>query len=314
MVKDYMQNKGLQYIPRYIIVLAVFLTLPWIITSCATSSKTSIAPAEKAPAVTGTTTAETSPAVKPPAEKPLSEQEKTEQILSSIRTAMQRGDFTRALDLFSQLNKDVAASGDMQRMKATILAASGNIAEARSTLQNILTANAEDQESLLLLANIEGLAGNTKEQKQLLEKLVSINPKNTQALTSLGDVAYAAKTYKLAEAYYKKALSIDPNNSEALLGKGKVDRYNRNPQAAEEAFNRVISMNPDWALPLQERARLYRENNFLREALADLDKAKELAPHDYWVAMDRGNVLLDLGRKEEALKEYERAIGINGDY
>jgi len=100
----------------------------------------------------------------------------------------------------------------------------------------------------------------------------------------------------------------------ALLGKGKVDRYNRNPQAAEEAFNRVISMNPDWALPLQERARLYRENNFLREALADLDKAKELAPHDYWVAMDRGNVLLDLGRKEEALKEYERAIGINGDY
>jgi len=143
---------------------------------------------------------------------------------------------------------------------------------------------------------------------------VAINPQNTQALTTLGDVAYASKIYKLAEAYYEEALSIDLDNGNALLGKGKVDRYNLNPRAAKEAFNRAIDLNPQWAQPLQERARLYRENNFLREALADLDRAKELAPNDYWVALDRGNVLLDLGRKKEALEEYQRAITLDGDY
>jgi tetratricopeptide (TPR) repeat protein len=308
MVKDCMQSKGLKSDYFYIVVI----TALGIITACATSPGGTSVPTEKAPALTVAKPAEKAPAVKPPAEQ--TEQEKTEQVLSSIRASMQRGDFAKALELFNGLSKEIAATADMQRMKATILAAGGNLPEARNTLQKLLATEGENQDTLFLLASVEGMAGNTGEQKKLLEKLVSINPKNTQALTSLGDVAYAAKTYKLAEAYYKKVLSIDPNNSEALLGKGKVDRYNRDPKSAEEAFTKVITMNPEWALPLQERARLYRENNFLREALADLDKAKGLAPKDYWVALDRGNVLLDLGRKEEALAEFDRAISIDGDY
>jgi len=105
------------------------------------------------------------------AEEPLVEQEKTEQVLSSIMASLQQGDVAKSLELFSQLDRDVAAAAPMQRMKATILAAAGNIPEARSTLHRLLEQEGEDQDTLLLLANVEGLAGNTKEQKQLLEKL-----------------------------------------------------------------------------------------------------------------------------------------------
>lgn len=303
MVKDYMHRNPLKYGNLFVITVVSF----GIVAACTSSPSSSSARAERIPA-------EQSSPGKMPVEKPLSEQEKTEQILFAMKELLQKGEFAKALEVLSGLNNEVAATAPLQRMKATLLAAAGNIPEAKEILQRALATDKQDQETLLLLASVEGIAGNTKEQKQLLEQVVSINPKNTQALTSLGDLAYEAKTYKLAEAYYKKALSIDPNNGEALLGKGKVDRYNRNPKSAEEAFTKVIQMNPEWALPLQERARLYRENNFLKEALADLDRAKELAPNDYWVALDRGNVLLDLGRKEEALTEYDRAISINGDY
>ncbi|AEJ20694.1 Tetratricopeptide TPR_2 repeat-containing protein [Gracilinema caldarium DSM 7334] len=303
-----MLRKRSQHGKRWLVITVIF----GIFTSCATSVPRASLEPEKGPTVTASIPTAKAPEEKNPTEK--APVDKTEQILTSMQTLMQRGDFSKALELFNGLPIDLIATADMQRMKATILAAGGNLPEARTTLQNLLSTDGEKEETLFLLAHVEGLAGNIKEQKQILEKIVSINPKNTQALTTLGDVAYAAKTYKLAEAYYKKVLSIDPNHSEALIGKGKVDRYNKNPKSAEEAFNKVISMNPDWALPLQERARLYRENNFLREALADLDKAKELAPRDYWIALDRGNVLLDLGKKEEALKEYERAISIDGDY
>ncbi len=301
---------------KYKIVFGLALSLV-ILGSCVTNTPGAAGQPEKTPlesvqrekAPETTATAE-----KVPPEKPLTKEEQIAKVLGSVREAMQQGKFSQALELFDQLDKDTAATAPLQRLRSSILAASGNLNDARLTLQNLLLKDADSQETLLLLADVEGLGGNTQEQKRLLERIVSINPKNTQALTHLGDIAYEAKTYKLAEAYYKKALSIDPDNSEALLGQGKVDRYNRNPKAAETSFNKAIALNPEWALPLQERARLYRENNFLREALADLDKAKALAPGDYWVALDRGNVLLDLGRKKEALTEYDRAISINKDY
>jgi predicted Zn-dependent protease len=113
--------------------------------------------------------------------------------------------------------------------------------------------------------------------------------------------------YKTAEAYFDKSLAANPKNGEALIGKARIRWQYQDPKGAEGLLNQAIAEYPRWAAPLVERARVYREAGFLKEALTDLDTAKALDGGNYWVAIDRGNVLLDLGNKAEALKEFDRA-------
>jgi len=49
----------------------------------------------------------------------------------------------------------------------------------------------------------------------------------------------------------------------------------------------------------------------MRQALADFDEAKKLAPDDYWIAIDRGTLLFEMNRKPDSLEEFNRAISIN---
>jgi tetratricopeptide (TPR) repeat protein len=60
-----------------------------------------------------------------------------------------------------------------------------------------------------------------------------------------------------------------------------------------------------------ERGRFYWGRGFLLQALADYDEAKRLESNDYWIAIDRANLLLEMNRKSQALEEFNRAIEIN---
>jgi tetratricopeptide (TPR) repeat protein len=71
-----------------------------------------------------------------------------------------------------------------------------------------------------------------------------------------------------------------------------------------------VQANPGWARPYHERARLYRGAGFYADALADLDIARRLEPDNYWILTDRGVVLMDMNRKQEALEDFNRAIEI----
>ncbi|UCG99477.1 MAG: tetratricopeptide repeat protein, partial [Burkholderiales bacterium] len=51
----------------------------------------------------------------------------------------------------------------------------------------------------------------------------------------------------------------------------------------------------------------------LEEALASYDRALRLTPDDPDVHTNRGNVLKDLGRLEEALASYDRALRLTPD-
>jgi tetratricopeptide (TPR) repeat protein len=86
------------------------------------------------------------------------------------------------------------------------------------------------------------------------------------------------------------------------------------PKTAEALLNTAIGAYPDWPVPRFDRARLYRDTGYPKNALGDLDEAKKLAPSDYWIAIERGTLLLDLMDKKGALEEFERAASINPDH
>src|SRR5262249_14615685 len=79
---------------------------------------------------------------------------------------------------------------------------------------------------------------------------------------------------------------------------------------AVESYDKAIAIKPDWAEVHYNRGLILGELN-CTDALASFDKALAIKP-DYAVALEkRGSLLQNLGRPEEAIADYERALSID---
>jgi tetratricopeptide (TPR) repeat protein len=72
---------------------------------------------------------------------------------------------------------------------------------------------------------------------------------------------------------------------------------------ADHSFREALRYNPRMPVSLLELGRLYQRQGKNREALAFLDSAEKLAPDNQNIHYIRGQVLLRLGRREEAQAE-----------
>jgi tetratricopeptide (TPR) repeat protein len=224
---------------------------------------------------------------------------------------LSREDYDGALACFDRLESTVAASSGIRVLKASVLSSAARTAEARGIVEEIIAGEPDNTEALYVLSTLEGAGGKNKEQKAILERLIKIDPNHVQALSALGDISLRGKSLKAAAAYFDRVLAVEPENGDALLGRAGVYRYQRKPKEAESLLNKAVKLYPQWTRPLTERARLYQEAGFYNDALKDLDRAEKINGDDYWIAVDRGIVLVDLRRKQEALLEFNRAIAMN---
>jgi tetratricopeptide (TPR) repeat protein len=249
------------------------------------------------------------PEPEPAAEEPAG----TRAILEKVAALLALKDFDGALGLFDQIDPADAETVDIRLLKASVLSSAGRSAEGRTIVNDILSEDAENLEALFVLAALEGAGGREREQRTILERIIKANPRHVNALTELGTLALRARSYRTAGSYFDKALELEPENGDALIGKAAVYRYNREPKQAEILLNQAVKLYPEWELPLSERARLYRGAGYPNLALKDLDRAKSLDSGNYWICYDRGNVLIDLNRKQEALEEFQQAVTLDPD-
>jgi tetratricopeptide (TPR) repeat protein len=113
-----------------------------------------------------------------------------------------------------------------------------------------------------------------------------------------------------AQAAVEKAMLRSQEGGSALL-RGKYDQ-------AIAAYDQALQ---ETDLPAPRQADLYNDRGVAKwrlarrkEALADFNKAIELAPEYAMLYNNRGNVLLDMGRAEEAVAEFTRAISLAPAY
>ena len=234
-----------------------------------------------------------------------------ESVLSEIAEQLARRDFSSALELFNKLPPEEAEKTEILVMRASIYNSAGKPAEAKKIANGIIASEPDNTAALMVLADAAALEGKTRDRRVFLERILKIDPVHTRALNDLGNISLGNRSLRVAAGYFDRAIAAEPDNGEALVGRATVYRYNREPRKAEQLLNRAINGNPQWARALQERARLYKGAGFLTDALSDLDTAKKIEPENYWIAVDRGLVLMDMNRKQEALEEFNYASGVN---
>lgn len=143
-----------------------------------------------------------------------------------------------------------------------------------------LADKASDGERMLIQANEAGANANPTKQKEILEKLVAAYPNDERAHFNLGGYYFGQQDYQQAISHYKKATELAPDYSTAFNILGYAYRQNEAYSDAENAFKKYIELIPNDPNPYDSYAEL----------------------------------LLKMGRFDEAITQYNRALAIDSNF
>ena len=111
-----------------------------------------------------------------------------------------------------------------------------------------------------------------------------------------------------------KALICSPNHPDILRIKSIVTALQFDHAGALRLIDEVIALVPDDGVAHSNRGNILKELHRHEEALDSFNKAIELLPAYAEAYSNKGNVLQELQRYEEALDWYDRALALQPEY
>ena len=181
---------------------------------------------------------------------------------------------------------------------------------------------------------------------------IAINPAYSYAYANRAAAYADLKQYQQAIDDFTKTIALDPSISQAYAGRGALYGKLYESEKALADLNKALSLAPDLAPALPIRAAIYSELYRFDDALADMNKAISLAPDDAKLVMGRAaiyqhmadwthaladcdtvlskpaalssalkisafhmraDVLMELGRYQEAIRDYTAELKEAGD-
>ncbi|HET6598170.1 MAG TPA: tetratricopeptide repeat protein [Anaerolineales bacterium] len=157
-----------------------------------------------------------------------------------------------------------------------------------------------------------------KKAISFFEKAISIDANYARAYVGLADT-YATlallefmapkEAYPKAKEAVRKALVLNPGLSAAHTSLGLIKfQYDWDWRGAEEEFKEAISTNFNYAPAHHYFADYLKAMGRFEEALAEIEKARELDPLSLAINIGVGHVLYLSGQYDRAIEEYKRAV------
>jgi len=143
-------------------------------------------------------------------------------------------------------------------------------------------------------------------------EVVKVNPDCADAYVLLGEVALlrSAGTNQAIDLF-QQALTLGPGNSNtASLLADALCRAGRLPEA-DTVLSGLLQQRPRSSQVLNAAARLRQRQGNPADAVALLEEALRLEPHNPNYAISLGNALKRIGRLEEALDCHRRSVGVH---
>jgi len=112
----------------------------------------------------------------------------------------------------------------------------------------------------------------------------------------------ASEAYPRALAAAKKAVELDPQSSEAHASFAFVSFFGMwDTATADREFRRAIDLNPNNAIAHHWYATYLQCLRRYPESLAEIERAQALEPASKSVLADKGNILFNAGRQQDAI-------------
>lgn len=194
-----------------------------------------------------------------------------------------------------------------------------NYMRAIELINNALRENEQLPYAYYMKGRIYKETGDTLLAASSYQTAIEVSPDYYDAYIEIGLLYTAAKS-DLAIEYFKTALEIRPKSVEAMYnlayfyqitGSKAKNRY----QAAFELYDRILAADPSNATAPFNKGFIHLEylQNYDSAAIYFADASK-LYPGYYQANYNRGLALESLGKKDEALKEYNRSLSIQPDF
>jgi tetratricopeptide (TPR) repeat protein len=169
-----------------------------------------------------------------------------------------------------------------------------------------LADKASDGEKLLILGNEAGANGNAAKQKEYLEKLVSAYPRDERAQFNLGGYHFGQQEMGQAIKHYKMATELAPTYSTAFNLLGYAYRQNADYPNAEKAFRKYIDLIPDDPNPYDSYAELLLKMGRFEESIMQYRKALAIDPNFVNAHQGIAAAMMYQGKPDEAAAELQK--------
>jgi tetratricopeptide (TPR) repeat protein len=206
--------------------------------------------------------------------------------------------------------------GDWQfaRLQAQALRHDGRPDQGIALLEVVLKQHADQPGAFIALAHLYSDVGRGSQAIKLLQDAEAKFPAETAILFELGAVLEKQKKFAEAEAAFRKVITRDPEHATALnyLGYMLADRGERLDESVS-LLTKALQFEPDNASYLDSLGWAYFRQNKLDLAEANLRRAADQLSTNSVIQDHYGDVLFKLGRYEDAVAAWTRALAGDGD-
>lgn len=170
---------------------------------------------------------------------------------------------------------------------------------------------------------LERSSESLREALSLFEKATELDPQYALAYVGQADVwsllnEYAGVSredmFANGEAQLELALSLDPSSAEAVTSKANYLREKNQFEAAMNLFERAITINPGYATAYHWYGLLADSMGDENKSLMLYRKAAESDPLSPVIQSNIGFKLLEAGKKEQAMQQFDRIIEFDPDF
>jgi len=193
--------------------------------------------------------------------------------------------------------------------RASVRSAAGDYAGARADLDLVLAELPGNSAALLQRAWVRSASEDLPGALDDVREATRLDPDNPALWNYRGEFERAAGDLEAGLESLTRAIQLDPERPGSWVGRGQMRlHFAKEPVAAERDFTRALELDPERDVALFERAQARVELGRPRDALADLERAAQVAPGRaaYWTKLAK--VRYDLGLEAEADASIAEAI------
>jgi tetratricopeptide (TPR) repeat protein len=200
------------------------------------------------------------------------------------------------------------------RLEARALRFSGKPEQGIALLEGALKKRADDPSAYVALAQVYADADRGPQAVKLLQDAQAKFPSEATITFELGAAFDKLKRFSDAEATFRQLLSRDPENAAALnyLGYMLAERGERLDESVG-FVKRALQLEPENGSYLDSLGWAYFKADKLDLAEDSLRRAAEQLHTNSVIQEHYGEVLLKLGRIDEAIAAFTRALAGDGD-
>jgi tetratricopeptide (TPR) repeat protein len=200
------------------------------------------------------------------------------------------------------------------RLEAQALLQAGRKDQALALVEGVAARRADDPEAQIALARLYADADRGAQAVKVLQSAQVRFPADTSVGFELGSVLEKQKRFADAETAFRGVIARDPSHAAALnyLGYMLAERGERLAESVE-LIKRALAVEPENGSYLDSLGWAYFKDGQLGPAEEHLKRAADQLLTNSVVQDHYGDVLVRLGRFQDAIEAWSRALAGDGD-